>query len=277
MREFRKKQKKLYAILKTLVIFSASYIFIYIGVKPFIEALGTVWATVFAYISDILAVSVISVLFVYYSKYGKSDSFLASVENELSDAGYYFTSREQKEEKEYSNAVYDDLKNCGYSMNKNIEINDLDFDFKAVKHREFFYCTCVEKLDRNDIIAYIDSVIFDITVKGLKRKGNAVICFLTDNAQDDAVALSKMITPLGKKEQLKIALAVCEPSSKRVYFLGNCKTKCQQMIANFVMNCDLPIKEQYISTEKLPFQDELEEKMKSFNINDFKNGRFSAH
>lgn len=85
------------------------------------------------------------------------------------------------------------------------------------------------------------------------------------------------MTFLGKKEQLKIALAVCEMSTGRVYFLGNVKTKCQQMIANFAMNCDVPINDKYIGKERLSFQDELEEKMKSFNIKDFRAGKFSAH
>ncbi|MDE6155531.1 MAG: hypothetical protein K2F67_03740, partial [Eubacterium sp.] len=77
--------------------------------------------------------------------------------------------------------------------------------------------------------------------------------------------------------KINIALAICELSSRRVYFLGTEKTKCQQLISNYVMNCDLPIKEQYIGKERLPFQNELEEKMKSFNIKDFKNGNFTAH
>lgn len=277
MREFRKKQKRLFSILKTLVIFSAVFIIVFIGAKPYIANVSEIAASVCSYACDIMAVAVIVILFLYSSKYGKSDSFLKSVENELSDTGYYLTSRTEKNIKAYADAMFNDLKNCGYSTNSNIEINEFDFDFKAEKRKEFFYCASIENVDRNDILAYIDTVIFDITVKSLKRKGDAVICFITDKANDDAIALSKMITPLGKKEQIKIAVAICELSSGRVYFLGNENTKCQQLIANFVMNCELPIKEQYIGKERLPFQNELEEKMKSFNINDFKNGNFTAH
>ncbi|MDE5983883.1 MAG: hypothetical protein K2H13_01335 [Eubacterium sp.] len=277
MREFRKKQKKLFTILKTLVIFSAVFIFIFIGAKPYIENASELAASVCSYVCDILAIAVIVTLFLYSSKYGKSDSFLKSVENELSDTGYYLTSRVEKDLKNYVDAIFNDLKSCGYAMNSNIEINEFDFDFKANKSKEFFYCTSIESVDRNDILAYIDAVVFDITVKSLKRKADAVICFVTDKADDDAIALSKMITRLGKKEKINIALAICELSSRRVYFLGNEKTKCQQLIANYVMNCDLPIKEQYIGKERLPFQNELEEKMKSFNIKDFKNGNFTAH
>ena len=124
---------------------------------------------------------------------------------------------------------------------------------------------------------YLESVINDITINSLKRKGNVVLCFVTDNAKEDAISLSKMITPLGKKEKIKIALSICETATGRVYFLGNVQTKCQQMIANFVMNCDVPIKDQYIGKEKLQFQFDIEEKMKNFNITDFKNGNFYVH
>ncbi|MDE6767257.1 MAG: hypothetical protein K2J35_03570, partial [Eubacterium sp.] len=237
MREFRKKQKKLFTILKTLVIFSAVFIFIFIGAKPYIENASELAASVCSYVCDILAIAVIVTLFLYSSKYGKSDSFLKSVENELSDTGYYLTSRVEKDLKNYVDAIFNDLKSCGYAMNSNIEINEFDFDFKANKSKEFFYCTSIESVDRNDILAYIDAVVFDITVKSLKRKADAVICFVTDKADDDAIALSKMITRLGKKEKINIALAICELSSRRVYFLGNEKTKCQQLIANYVMNC----------------------------------------
>lgn len=277
MKEFRKKQKRLYAILKTSVLFSALFIFLYIGAKPYVEQLNANAAVILSYVCDALVIAVIGILFIYFSKYGKSDAFLTSVENELSDAGYYLTSRSEKEAKEYMDIMAADLSSCGYSLNKKIEINEFDFHFKAVKGGAFFYCADIEALDRNDILAYIDAVVFDITAKSLKRRADAVICFVTGKAQEDAVALSKFITSFGKKEQIKIAIAICEPACGRVYFLGNVKTKCQQMIVNFVMNCELPVKEQYIAKEKLPFQFELEKKMRSFNIKDFKNGDFIIH
>ena len=49
------------------------------------------------------------------------------------------------------------------------------------------------------------------------------------------------------------------------------------MTANYVMNCDVPIKDEYIGKERLPFQDELEERMKSFTIAEFRNGTFYTH
>jgi hypothetical protein len=47
------------------------------------------------------------------------------------------------------------------------------------------------------------------------------------------------------------------------------------MIANYVMNCEVPIKDEFKGNEKLKFQFELEEKMKHFDIHDFKNGTFN--
>lgn len=277
MNEIRKKQKKLYKIMKALVIFGAAFIFIFIGLQPTIKAYNQLLATVLMYVCDAVVVAVLIFLFSYYSKYGKCDNIMTAIENEINDNGYYLTSRKERENNSYIDAVYQDLKNCGYSMNKDVEIADFDFSFKAMKKKEYFYCADVEGLDKNDVLAYLDTVITDITVNSLKRKGNGVLCLITDKAEDDAISLSKMITPLGKKEQLKIAIAICELSTGRVYFLGNNETKCQQMIANFVMNCDVPIKEQYICRDKLPFQLDLAEKVKELTLKDIKSDYFSVH
>lgn len=277
MNEIRKKQKKLYKIMKALVIFGAAFIFIFIGLQPTIKAYNQLLATVLMYVCDAVVIAVLVFLFSYYSKYGKCDSIMTAIENEINDNGYYLTSRKERENNSYINAVYQDLKNCGYSMNKDVEIADFDFSFKAMKKKEYFYCADVDGLDKNDVLAYLDTVITDVTVNSLKRKGNGVLCLITDKAEDDAISLSKMITPLGKKEQLKIAIAICELSTGRVYFLGNTETKCQQMIANFVMNCDVPIKEQYICRDKLPFQLDLAEKVKELTLKDIKSDYFSVH
>lgn len=277
MNEIRKKQKKLYKIMKALVIFGAAFIFIFIGLQPTIKAYNPLLATVLMYVCDAVVVAVLVFLFSYYSKYGKCDSIMTAIENEINDNGYYLTSRKERKNNSYIDAVYQDLKNCGYSMNKDIEIADFEFSFKAMKKKEYFYCADVDGLDKNDVLAYLDTVITDVTVNSLKRKGNGVLCLITDKAEDDAISLSKMITPLGKKEQLKIAIAICELSTGRVYFLGNTETKCQQMIANFVMNCDVPIKEQYICRDKLPFQLDLAEKVKELTLKDIKSDYFSVH
>lgn len=277
MNEIRKKQKKLYKIMKALVIFGAAFIFIFIGLQPTIKAYNQLLATVLMYVCDAVVVAVLVFLFSYYSKYGKCDNIMTAIENEINDNGYYLTSRKERENNSYIDAVYHDLKNCGYSMNKDVEIADFEFSFKAMKKKEYFYCADVDGLDKNDVLAYLDTVITDVTVNSLKRKGNGVLCLITDKAEDDAISLSKMITPLGKKEQLKIAIAICELSTGRVYFLGNTETKCQQIIANFVMNCDVPIKEQYICRDKLPFQLDLAEKVKELTLKDIKSDYFSVH
>lgn len=277
MREFRKKQKRLFNILKALVIFCAVFLFIFIGLKPIIADYNQTVALGLGYFADVLVLGTLIFLFCYYSKYGKCDSFLTGVENELSDAGYYFTSRQSKDIDSYIDEMYDDLKSCGYAMNKNIEINELDFNAKAVKKRELLYIASSDNIDKNDIVAYLDSVIYDITAVNLKKSGTAVVCFVTDKAEDNAIELSKMITPLDKKGRLKIAIAIAEVTTSRVYFLGNQKTKSQQLIANFVMNCDVPIKDEYIGKETLPYQIELEERMKAFNLKDFNSGNFFAH
>ncbi|MCC8072653.1 MAG: hypothetical protein LIO62_00790 [Clostridiales bacterium] len=277
MREFRKKQKRLFSVMKILVIVSAVLIFIYIGVQPYVAELSNVAAVVCSYICDLLVIVDMVIIFSYYSKYGKSDSFLTQIEHEISDAGYYFTSHSENSADDYIISICDDLKSCRYSIDKNITVDDFDFAVRAYTKKEMFYIADINDLDKNDVLAYIDTVITDVTVHKIRRKGDVVICFITDKADDGAVSLSKMITPIGKKEQLKIAISIVELSSDRVYFLGNMPTKCQQMIVNHVMNCDLPLDEKYIGKERLQFQDELEERMKDFNIKDFKDGNFYAH
>lgn len=277
MREFRKKQKKFKRIMDFSVISGAVFFLIYIGASTYIADASRTAYVICNYFCDALVIFIMVLVFVYYSKYGKSDSFLTYIEYEISDAGYYITSKEESDVASYIESMHDDLRNCGFSVNKNFESDDFDFALRAFRKKEYFYIAEIEDADKNDVLAYLDTLINDLTVKSLKRKGSAVLCIVTDKAQDDAIALSKMITPLGRKEQLKIAICIVEPCSKRVYFLGNMESKCKRLIANFAMNCDIPIKEQYIGKETLPFQNELEEKMKSFNIKDFRNGNFNVH
>ena len=277
MREFRKKQKKLYKLMKAVIIFSVVFIFIFIGAQPYVEKLSSIADMVCRYLCDILIIANLCLLFSYYNKYSKSDKFLDAVEYELSDCGSYVTSREEKEETAFLKSMMQDFSKSGYAVNSDIEIDEFDFAFTASGKKDFFYAAEIESLSRSDILAYIDVVIHDITIHNLKRKGNAVICFVTDKAEDEAIAVSKMITPLGKKEQIKIALAIAEPKTGKCYFLGNAKTKCQQIIANYVLKCNIPIPKENVGDNRLPFQDELEKHMESFDIKSFKNGTFYAH
>jgi hypothetical protein len=277
MREFRKKQKRLKKMMNILVAVTAIYFFVYIGLEPMLAEWNNTVTVIVGYVADGLVIAVMCVLFAYFSKYGKSDKFLETIEYELSDVGYYLTSREQRDIDSYSNCVVDDLKSQNYSVNSNVEVNELEFDIVASKSKELFYIVNINELEKSDIVAYLDSAIYDVTAIKVKRKADAVVLFLCDKADDGAISLSKMITALGKKETVKIAIAIAEMTTGRVYFLGNKVTKCQQMIANYVMNCEVPIKDKYKATQQLPFQFELEEHMKDFNIKDFKNGTFYAH
>ena len=278
MKDFRLKQKKLKKIMNIFCIITAVFMFVYIGVEPFLpDIIGSVGTLCVGYAADVLVVVSVALLFVYFSKYSKSDSFLEYIEYELSDCGCYFTSRQETSQKDYLTAVLDDLKSNGFNIETNVEIDGFTFDVRAIKGKEIFYIVCDDEIDKNDVIAYQQSAIYDITAVNVKRKANAVMLYICDNADDGAVSLSKAITPLGKKEQIKIANSIVELPSKRCYFLGNKPTKCQQMIANYVMNCALPIKDKFKLNEKLPFQYELEEHMKDFNIKDFNNGTFFAH
>lgn len=277
MRELRKKQARLYKIMKGFLIAAAVVIVVYIGAEPYVAKASQTAAIVMNYVCDALVLGAMFVIFAYYNKYGKSDAFLTRVEHEIDDAGYYLTAREEKTTEQYVDAMFNDLKSCGFALDKNIEIDDFEFDIRAYKKKEFFYAVQVEALNRDDVLAYSDVAVNDLTVQKLKRKGDCVICFVTDKADDSAIAISKVITPFGRKEQLKVSYAIAEVQTGRVYFLGNMATKLQQMTANYVMNCDVPIKDEYIGKERLPFQGELEERMKSFTIAEFRNGTFYTH
>ncbi len=278
MREFRKKQKKLKRIMNTLVIFTAVFLFVYIGVQPMLpDLVGQLGTVIISYVNDILIVASLVVLFVYFSKYAKSDKFLENIEYELSDAGYYYHTYDEKNVETFLKKVQSKLASASYSIENEIEVDGFTFTSRAMKRNEFFYIICDDEIDKNDIIAYQESAIYDITSVNIKRKGDGVMLYICDKACDDAIALSKMIVPLGKKEQIKFANAIVETSTGRVYFLGNNASKCQQMIANFVLGSSVPIDKSLIGNERLKCQDELEEHMKEFNIKDFKNGTFYAH
>lgn len=275
MREFRLKQKKLKKAMNILFVVTGIYFFVYIGVEPMIaKGIGSGASIAAAYVGYALILVSLSVLFVYASKYSKSDKFLETIEYELKDAGYYLSSRPERDIASYRKVVIDDLKRCGYSISENVEIDGFEFSARALKGKEMFYIVCTESLDKNDVIAYLQSAIYDVTAVNIRRKGTGVVLFITDEADPSALELSKEITPIDKKEKLVFANAIAECNSGRCYFLGNKPEKYQQMIANYVMNCDVPIKDKFIADEKLKYQFELEEKMKQFNLKDFNNGSF---
>ena len=278
MEEIRKKQKRLKKIMRICVIFTAIFLLVYIGVSPVASgALGAGGISALNYASDILVIVSLVLVLLYYSRYAKLELFLNDVQGEIEDCGYYLTARSEREVEPYFKAVCEDLTKNGYFIENNLELSELEFDARALKTKEFFYIVCIDELEKSDVIAYMDSAVYDTAAINLKRRGNCVVLFLSSKVDEDALSLSKAVTAMGRKNQLKFTSAIVDCTEGRVYFSGLNPTKCQQMIANYVMGCEVPIANELKGKEKLKFQYELEEKMKNFDINDFKNGTFSVH
>lgn len=278
MREFRKKQRILKKWMTAFIVAAAAIIFVYIGVEPYLrQYAGGTATTVCSIVCNVAALAAMVLLFLYYSKYSKSDYFLQTIEDELSDASYYLTARPETTASDYLQAVQCALADEHFSVQSDVEVDGFAFDFKARRGKDFIYCVCAEDLERSDMLAYSDCVLHDITVLNLKRSGNIVLLYITDSAQENALALSKMTTAYGKKQQIKFNNAIVELSSGRCYFLGNRATRNQSNIVRFVMDCELPIPEKYIGRERLAFQDELEERMKDFDVKKYLKGEFYAH
>ena len=275
MDEIRKKQRQVKRIMRIFVIVTAVFLIAYIGVAPAITSAQAV--TALNYTCDILVIASLVLVLYYYSRYAKLELFLNDVSAEIDDCGYYLTAREEKDNESYFFAVAEDLKKNGFKFEKDLELSELPFDGRAMKTKEFFYLVCIDELEKSDVVAYLDSAIYDVTVGNLRRKGNCVVAFFSSSIDEDALSLSKAVTAMGRKNQLKFTVALVDVTQGKVYFSGHIPTKCQQMTANYIMNVEVPIEDKYIGNEKLKFQYELEEKMKSFNINDFKNGTFSVH
>lgn len=278
MREFRKKQRILKKWMTAMIVTAAALIFVYIGVEPYLrQYVGATATTACSVLCNVAAVAAMVLLFLYYSKYSKSDYFLQTIEDELSDASYYRTARSEKTARDYLHAVARALSEDHFTVQNDVEIDGFTFDFKARRGKDFIYCVCVDDLERSDVLAYADCVVHDLTVLNLRRSGNIVLLLITDKAQDGALALSKMTTAYGKKQQIKCNNAIVELSSGCCYFLGNRATRNQANIVHYAMGCELPIEEKYIGRERLPFQDELEERMKDFDLKKYLKGEFYAH
>ena len=277
MREFRKKQRLFRLIRNIVVIVTAVLLFFLIGFEGAIYDSGAQsLALGLHYAAEVLVVVSLALVLYYSSKYSKSDTFLTNVEYELSDCGYYLTERTEKSVDDYCRAIREDLIADVYSVNENLELTELDFALRGTKRNEYMYVVNTDELDKNDVIAHLDSVVYDLTAVLMRRAGNAVLTFVCNRADDEAISLSKTITVLGRKDRLKIALAIAELETGRVYFLGNNPTKTQQMTAQYIMKTSLPIADS-LKGERLPYQDELEEHMKNFNLNEYRKGTFFSH
>ena len=277
MREFRRKQKIFKRIMNVVVIATAVLLFVLIAIEPTLyEKTSHTFAMAMHYAGEIMVVVSLVLVMYYYSKYSKSDVFLTNVEYELSDCGYYLTERSEKTVDDYYKAVRNTVAENGFVVTEELELSELDFAMRGVKRNEAFYTVNISELDKNDVIAHLDSVVYDITVGLMKRSGNVVLLFVCDTADYGAVSLSKTITTMGRKDRLKIAVAIAEVSTGRTYFLGNNPTKCQQMIAEYVLGTPVPIKDE-LKGERLPYQDELEKHMKNFDLSEYRKGNFFSH
>ena len=264
----RDKQKRLKSLMTFFVAFGAIFNVFYIGAKPTIDAYSSLMSVVFSYICDALIILILVLVFLYYTKYGKCDVVLGNISDEIEDCGYYLINSEITDISEYISEVKNQLDSAMYSVKSDFELDELEFRFYADKRKEFIYCAEVGSLDRNDVIAYLDTVVNDITYHTLKRKGNGVVLFVTDSAEDSAVSLSKLIASLGRKSQIRLAIAIAEPSNNKLYFLGNQQTKCQQMIVNYIQMAELPIADSLKYTERLDFQHRLEERFKTATVSE---------
>ena len=113
---------------------------------------------------------------------------------------------------------------------------------------------------KSDVIAYTDAAVNYITSQLMKRSCEGVVLFIGDSVDEKALPLSKQFTKLvtGRHSCVTVHPAILELNSKKVYFLGNDISRAQKMVVHYVMNCDFPIKEQYIGKEKLAFQREFD-------------------
>lgn len=66
----------------------------------------------------------------------------------------------------------------GYKMNKLVEVKDFSFDTRAIKGNNYFYIVNIEKVDKNDILAYLDEMIYDLTSNLLEEKATAYFALL---------------------------------------------------------------------------------------------------
>jgi len=274
MDDFLKKQKLFKLMQNVSLTVTAVIIFIYIGAEPYIEdAFGNTLPLQLVLFALVLFSA--GLLFLYQSKYSKAADFIEDIMYEVNDCGYYLNARKECTTEEFINSVSKDLKENGFKTELNSEVNSLNFDVSAFKGIEFVYIVNTDNVDKNDVVVYSDSALYDVMQNKMKSKGSCVLVFVCNKADESAIALSKAISrTFSGKRVLKTGIAVAELSTNRVYFRGNEPSVIQKLVANYVMNCEIPIKERFKGNERLNFQYELENKLKSFNLNDFNSGKF---
>ncbi|MBQ9229417.1 MAG: hypothetical protein IJ168_11395 [Eubacterium sp.] len=266
------KLRRLKRLRNILIFLAVAAILLYITFEPALNAaVGN--SNIFYTGLFLLVLAVLTVVFVYESKYAGAEKFIVDAEGKINDAGYYLTAREEKAVDAYAQAVQQDLADNGYKIKHNLLCDGLQFDFVGIKGGEFFYAVLTEQTDKNDVIAYTNAATTDLTNALLKRRGEAVVLLLCDTVTQEAVQLSKSVTELqtGRHQRLTVYPVIVSVSDGKVYFLGNRIGRAQKMTVNYVMNCELPLKSAYIGTEKLSCQQELAERLENFELKDYKN------
>ena len=218
-----------------------------------------------------LLITVVYLLF-YEWRYGDAERYLKDAQCQISDAGYYYTARKQESPGGYANAVREDMASSGYRISDKVQCGDLSFEYTGTKPFEFFYAATFDTVGRKDIAAYMLAAADDLSRERLKQKGECVVLFVCNTAEKGAIAVSKQFTRLqfSRRKAITVYPIIVELSTRQVYFLGNKICRAQKMAVNYVLNCDLPLKPEYIGKEKLPFQNELAEKLASFDFKAFK-------
>ena len=266
MEKFRKRQRRFKALRNACVIVTAAAFLLYITFEPTLTK-TLQKPSLFQLLLFAMVAVTLALLFLYEAKFGKAERYADDMQLKIDDAGYYLSAREEETSEAYFEAMVADLTENGFRLQKDVSYDGLTFDAVAVYHSEMVYIVKTDSADKNDVIAYTDAAVNDITSRLLKRKGNAIVVLLCELAEDSAIAVSKTYTQLysGRRATLSVYPVIAEIPSKRVYCLGNKISPAQKLITAYVMNCELPVKEQYICRDKLPFQLELEEKMRHFD------------
>ena len=150
MTDFLKKQRAFKLLRNISIIVSAVLICMYIGAEPYIEK-GFGNTAPFQLALFVLVIISMALLFIYESRYAKAAEFIQDIGYEISDSGYYLTTREEKDAAEFTEAAVNDLKADGYRCESAISVNGLEFAASAVKGNEFIYFVSVDTADKNDI------------------------------------------------------------------------------------------------------------------------------
>lgn len=272
MKQFNRKLRLLKLLRNALFFIAAAMIVLYASFETSINAWLNNPLSYQIVLFFVLLITVGYALF-YEWRYGDAERYLNDAQCQINDAGYYLTARKQESPGGYVNAVKDDLAASGYRISEEVSCGELAFAFTGTKPFEFFYAVTLDTADGKDIAAYTLAAANDLSQERMKRKGEGVVLFVCRETANSAIAVSKQFTRLqfSRSKTITVYPVIVDLSTRQVYFLGNKICRAQKMAVNYVLNCEIPLKPEYICTEKLPFQQELAEKMEAFDFKAFKN------